>query len=176
MITNLSTILKEAYENNYAVGAFNVYNYETIKAVIETIKDRRQDAIIAFGEKYLENMELKEVVNLIRTMTTNITSKVAIHLDHCKDINIIKKAIDAGFTSVMYDGSFLPFEENVKNTKIVVVMAHEVGVSVEAELGSLKLGDHSNEDQAEEIYTDPNQAEEFVRRTGVDCLAVSIGT
>ncbi len=176
MITNVSELLKDAYENNYAVGAFNVYNYETIKAVVEVVKERKQPAIIAFGEKYLENMELKEVVNLIRTMTTNITSKIAIHLDHCKDLNIIKKAIDAGFTSVMYDGSFLPFEENVENTKLVVKMAHEVGVSVEAELGSLKLGDHSNEDEATEIYTDPKQAEEFVSRTGVDCLAVSIGT
>lgn len=176
MITNLSTVLKEAYENNYAVGAFNVYNYETIKAVIEVIKERKQDAIIAFGEKYLENMELKEVVNLIRTMTTNLSSKVVIHLDHCKDLKVIKNAIEAGFTSVMYDGSFLPYEENVANTKIVVQMAHEVGVSVEAELGSLKLGEHSNEDEAKEIYTDPQQAEDFVRRTGVDCLAVSIGT
>jgi len=176
MIANLKDLLTTAKEQKYAIGAFNVYNYETIKGVIEAVKERKQPAIIAFGEKYLSNMELKEVVNLVRTMTVDVNSPIAIHLDHCKSIDVIKKAIAAGFTSVMYDGSELNYEENVENTKYVVELAHHSGVSVEAELGSIKLGDNSNEDDAEEIYTDPNQALDFVLRTGVDCLALSIGT
>lgn len=176
MIANLKELLYQAKENGYAVGAFNVYNYETIRGVIEAVKEKRQPAIIAFGEKYLENMELKEVVNLVRTMTVDIQTPVGIHLDHCKSIDVIKKAIAAGFTSVMYDGSELDFEENIANTKYVVDLAHQSGVSVEAELGSIKLGLSSNEDEGEEIYTDPKQAKRFVNETNVDCLAVSIGT
>jgi fructose-bisphosphate aldolase, class II len=176
MIANLKELLFHAKENKYAVGAFNVYNYETIRGVLEAVKEKRQPAIIAFGEKYLENMELKEVVNLVRTMTVDISTPVAIHLDHCKSIDIIKKAIAAGFTSVMYDGSELSYEENIQNTKYVVDIAHQSGVSVEAELGSIKLGLSSNEDEGEEIYTDPLQAKRFVHETNVDCLAVSIGT
>lgn len=176
MIVNLRPLLDHAREKQYAVGAFNVYNYETIHAVIESIKEKNAPAIIAFGEKYLPNMALKEVVNLIRTMTTEIDQKVAIHLDHCKSFSVIKKAIDAGFTSVMIDASHLPFEENVSITKKVVDYAHKYNVTVEAELGSLSLGTHTNEDSADEIYTDPLMAREFVRRTGIDCLAVSIGT
>lgn len=176
MITNLKSLLAKAREEHYAVGAFNVYNYETIKAVIEAVKETRRPAIIAFGEKYLENMQLKEVVNLVRTMAIGLDTDVAIHLDHTKNVDIIKKAIDAGFTSVMFDGSALSFEENITQTREVVQYAHQFNVSVEAELGSIQLGDHSNEDEGHEIYTDPSQARTFVLETGVDCLAVSIGT
>jgi len=176
MITNLKTLLTQAKENQVAYGAFNVYNYETIKAVIESVKETKTPAIIAFGYKYLSNMTLKEVVNLIRTMSVGVDTDIVIHLDHCNDIPTIKKAIEAGFTSVMYDGSMLPFEENLENTKEVVKYAHSFNVSVEAELGSLSLGDHSNEDEGDEIYTDPDQAKLFVETTQVDALAVSIGT
>ncbi|MDP2425942.1 MAG: class II fructose-bisphosphate aldolase [Candidatus Izemoplasmatales bacterium] len=176
MITNLKGLLEAAKNGKYAVGAFNVYNYETIKAVIEAVKETRRPAIIAFGEKYLENMALKEVVNLVRTMSIGLDSDIAIHLDHTKNVDVIKKAIDAGFTSVMFDGSALSFEENMAQTKEVVDYAHKFNVSVEAELGCIQLGDHSNEDEGNEIYTDPLQARTFVLETGVDCLAVSIGT
>jgi fructose-bisphosphate aldolase class II len=176
MITNLNKVLVKAKTGKYAVGAFNVYNYETIKAVIIAVKETKKPAIIAFGEKYLENMNLKEVVNLVRTMTIGIDEDIVIHLDHTKSIETIKKAIDAGFTSVMYDGSHLPISENTANSKIVADYAHAHGVSVEAELGSIKLGGHSNEDEGNEIYTDPKQAKQFVLETGIDALAVSIGT
>lgn len=176
MITNLKELLTNAKESRYAVGAFNVYNYETIRAVIEAIQEEKTPAIIAFGEKYLANMNLKEVANLIKTMSTSSDVKVGIHLDHCKSFDVIKKAIDAGFTSVMFDGSELPYEDNVRMTKEVVDYAHRYNVSVEAELGVLSLGDHSNEDEGVEIYTDPSQAKDFVLRTGVDALAISIGT
>ena len=176
MIVNLRTILEDARKYKYAIGSFNVYNYETIKGVIEAIKETKTPGIIAFGEKYLENMELREVVNLIRTMCVNLDQEIAIHLDHCKSFDIIKKAIEAGFTSVMIDGSHLSFEENVRITKEVVDYAHNLNVSVEAELGSISLGENSNEDEGEEIYTDPLQAREFINSTNVDALAISIGT
>ena len=176
MITNLRSLLASAKAGKYAVGAFNVYNYETIKAVIEAVKETRRPAIIAFGEKYLENMALKEVVNIVRTMAIGLDTDIAIHLDHTKNVDIIKKAIDAGFTSVMFDGSSYSFEENLQMTKEVVRYAHQFNVTVEAELGSIQLGDHSNEEEGTEIYTDPLQARTFVLETDVDCLAVSIGT
>lgn len=176
MVNNLKDALKKAQENKYALGSFNVYNYETIKGVFNSIEKARTDGIIAFGAKYLSNMTVKEVSNLIRTVSNSYTKDIIIHLDHCGDFKIIKEAIDAGFTSVMFDGSHLPYEENVAATKEVCDYAHNRGVSVEAELGCIALGDHSNEDSAEEKYTDPVQAKDFVERTGVDCLAVSIGT
>ncbi len=176
MVTNLKKVLEDAKEKKQAIGSFNVYNYETIRGVIEAVKELHVPVIIAFGEKYLVNMDLKEVVNLIRTMTVDIETPVVIHLDHCKSVDTIKKAIDTGFTSVMIDGSSLPFEENIKITSEVVSYAHLNNVSVEAELGCLSLGNHSNEDAGQTIYTDPEQAKEFVLKTNVDALAVSIGT
>lgn len=176
MVNNLKDALQKAQDNKYALGSFNIYNYETIKGVYNSIEAAQTDGIIAFGAKYLSNMTLKEVSNLIRTVSSRYPKDIIIHLDHCSDFTIIKEAVDAGFTSVMFDGSHLPYEENVKATKEVCDYAHNRGVSVEAELGCIALGDHSNEDSAEEKYTDPLQAKDFVKRTGVDCLAVSIGT
>ncbi|MGS0972833.1 MAG: class II fructose-bisphosphate aldolase [Candidatus Izemoplasmataceae bacterium] len=176
MINNLTNMLKKASEKKFALGSFNVYNYETIKGVFNAIKETSSDGIIAFGAKYTSNMELNEVANLIRTISTKYNKDIAIHLDHCADVKLIKEAIEAGFTSVMYDGSHLPFEENMKQTKEVCEYAHARGVTVEAELGSIALGGDSNEDHHEEKYTDPVQAARFVKETGVDCLAISIGT
>lgn len=176
MVNNLKALLKKAQDEKYALGSFNIYNYETIKGVFNAIKKAGVDGIIAFGAKYTSNMELNEVANLIRTVTAGYGKDIAIHLDHCSDFKLIKEAIDAGFTSVMIDGSALPYEENVALTKEVCDYAHKRSVSVEAELGSIALGEHSNEDHQEEKYTDPEKAKDFVDRTGVDCLAVSIGT
>lgn len=176
MINNLHDMLLKAKHEKIALGSFNVYNYETIKGVFNAIKETSTDGIIAFGAKYISNMELNEVANLIRTVSAKYPKDIAIHLDHCNDVKLIKEAIEAGFTSVMYDGSHLPFEENMKMTKEVCDYAHARGVTVEAELGSIALGGDSNEDHQEEKYTDPVQASRFVLETGVDCLAVSIGT
>ena len=178
MLVNLKTILEGTRKDARAVGSFNIYSYETIHGVAAAVKKSGKDAIISFGASYLVNMSLKTVVAIVKEVAEELEQNVALHLDHCTDINIIKNAIDAGFTSVMYDGSSLPFEENVKNTKLVCDMAHEKNVSVEAELGSLALGEYSNETDIDhgQAYTDPSNAKEFVERTGVDALAVSIGT
>lgn len=178
MLVNMKQILLNANLGKYAVGSFNVYSYETIKGVLEAIKQQNSPAIIAFGEKYLKNMDFESVYNLVETLSKNIEVPFALHLDHCSNLGIVYKAIRAGFTSVMYDGSLLPYEENIINTLKVVEVAHSCNVSVEAELGSLATGLDSHEGRLddEEIYTNPLQAQEFVKKTGVDALAVSIGT
>ena len=189
MITNFNDMLKDAYKGHYAIGSFNAYGYETIRGIIDAgVRTGCTDMIVAFGAKYLTNMSLDEAVAITKAAAQSAEAaaaaaggkplRVCLHLDHCKNIDIIGHAIDAGFGSVMYDGSALPFEENLKNTKLVCDMAHIRGVSVEAELGSLAAGASSHEGEAtdREVYTDPEAAAEFIAGTGVDALAVSIGT
>lgn len=176
MMVNLQSLLPDARRGKYAVGSFNVYNYETIRGVIEAGKQLGYPTIVAFGANYLTNMELDEVACLVKSISEKADIPIVLHLDHCKSFDHIVQAIRAGFTSVMYDGSNLPFGENLNKTAEIVTIAHAAGVSVEAELGSLGSGDFSNEEAAEEIYTDPIQAYAFASATNVDALAVSIGT
>ncbi len=176
MLVNLKTMLSNI--DKKAVGSFNIYSYETIHGVCKAVESTKKPAIISFGASYLKNMSFSTVKYIVDEATKNIDVDVALHLDHCGDMDIIKAAIDAGFTSVMYDGSALPFDDNVKNSRAIANMAHSKGVSVEAELGSLALGEYSNETDIDhgQAYTDPENAAEFVNMTGVDALAVSIGT
>lgn len=178
MLVNMKEILDDARNSKYAIGSFNVYNYETIKGVLESVQECKFPAIISFGEKYLKNMHFESVCNLVNALIKDIETPVVLHLDHCNNLDNIYKAIKAGFTSVMYDGSSLSYEENVSNTAKVVEIAHLFNVSVEAELGSLAAGIDSHEGSLKdkEIYTDPLMAKDFVERTKVDALAVSIGT
>ena len=176
MLVNLVSMLGEAQKGNFAIGSFNIYSYETIRGVMNAAVELNKPAIVAFGANYLKNMDLGSVHDIVVNLSKSCSNPVALHLDHCKSIDTIREALAAGFTSIMYDGSALPYEENVKNTAEVVRMAHAAGASVEAELGSIKAGQDTNEEDAAEIYTDPAVARDFVERTGVDCLAVSIGT
>ena len=176
MIVNLKEILKYAESNNSAIASFSCYNYETVKGAIKKAEELKIPIIIALAESNISIIELTEFVLLVKSIDGNSKNKIVIHLDHCKSLDNIKKAIDAGFTSVMYDGSYLDFKSNIKNTKEVVNIAHSKNVSVEAELGSLELGNFSNEENAKSIYTDPIEASCFVKETNVDALAVSIGT
>lgn len=172
-------MLGEAYEKGYAVGSFNVYNYETMRGVCDAaLESGTNSVIVAFGAKYLENMSLGEAAALARALSEERSLKLCLHLDHCKSLETIYAALRAGFGSVMYDGSELPFEQNAANTARVCEAAHACGVSVEAELGSLAAGEQSHEGEKtdREIYTDPAAAAEFIEKTGVDALAVSVGT
>ena len=175
-MTNLATVLNEARTGKYAVGSFNVYNYERVRGVIESGQEMNLPAIVDFGENYLVNMAVDEMAGLVRTMASKVDVPIVLHLDHCKSFDHIVQAIRAGFTSVMFDGSHLPYEENIRQTAEIVKIAHAVGVSVEAELGALAKGEFSNEEDAQQIYTNPKEAKRFVDETGVDALAVSIGT
>lgn len=178
MLTNITPLLAAAQADRQAVGSFNVYSYETIRGVLEAGAGTGRPVILAFGERYLANMEFDTVVSICTSVASRLDVEYAIHLDHCKQLDNVYRAMHAGFTSVMYDGSALPFAENVANTAAVVKVAHALGVSVEAELGSLASGANSqeSEDNDQQVYTDPAEAAEFVARTGTDALAVSIGT
>lgn len=179
MLTNFEAMLGDAYKNGYAVGSFNAYNYETIRGIIEAATEfGSKSVIVAFGFKYLDNMDLDDVVAVTKTLTDRSGLDVCLHLDHTSDIPTIFRGIRAGFGSVMYDGSALPFDQNLANTKLVCEVAHACGVSVEAELGSIAAGEQSHEGSADdrEVYTSPEQARIFVQETGVDALAVSICT
>lgn len=178
MLVNLKEIIQDAYNNKYALGSFNGYNFETFKGTIDAGVEKDVPVIVAFGAKYLANMSLKTAHTMVKSIADEVAIPVCLHLDHCSDLDVINEAIDIGFGSVMYDGSMLPFEENLANTKKVCERAHAKNVSVEAELGSLAAGAESHEGSADdkEVYTDPDKAKQFVEETQVDCLAVSIGT
>ena len=178
MLINLNGPLKGAEANNRAVGAFNVYNGITIRAVIAASLNQGCPAIAAFGASYLPFISLEEVYGLTCYYSELMGQDTVLHLDHCSDLSVIESALKTGFTSVMIDGSRLPFEENLKVTKEAVRMARHTGAAVEAELGSLSAGIDSHEGEAsdQEKYTDPKQAVSFVQKSGVDALAVSIGT
>lgn len=178
MLVNLKDILNEAYVKHYAVGAFNGYNYETFKGIIDAGCETKTPVILAFGAKYLKNMSLTTAYAIAKSLGEGVETPVCLHLDHCNDLDTVLRAMRTGFGSVMYDGSALSFEENVKNTKLVCEHAHACGVSVEAELGCLAAGERSHEGSVSDIeaYTEPSLAKQFVEETQVDALAVSIGT
>lgn len=178
MLVNFNDILNEAYINHYAVGSFNGYNYETFKGIIDAGIETKTPIILAFGAKYLKNMPLEMAYSIAKSLGERIETPICLHLDHCSDMDTVFRAIRTGFGSVMYDGSSLPFEENVKNTKLVCDIAHACGASVEAELGSLAAGERSHEGSESDVeaYTEPTAAKQFVDATQVDALAISIGT
>ena len=126
-MVSFQSMLQEAYRNRTAVGSFNFYNLETLKGILQAAGQRKVPVIAAFGKKYLPNMRLEEVAALTNAMASSCEVPVCLHLDHCNDLPNIFRAIRSGFTSVMYDGSALPFEENVQNTIRVCEAAHEGG-------------------------------------------------
>ncbi|HML35232.1 class II fructose-1,6-bisphosphate aldolase [Sporomusa sphaeroides] len=170
-------MFKKAYEGQYAVGAFNVNNMEIIQGIVEAAKEEQAPLILqvsAGARKYAKHIYL---IKLVEAALEDSNLPICLHLDHGEDFEICKSCIDGGFSSVMIDGSKLPFEENIALTKKVVDYAHERGVVVEAELGRLAgIEDAVNVSAKDATYTDPDQAVEFVERTGVDSLAIAIGT
>ncbi|NLY77430.1 MAG: class II fructose-bisphosphate aldolase [Tissierellia bacterium] len=174
MLVNMNGILKDAVENNRIVAAFNVFGYEDAKAVIDAATECNAPVILMTNRDAVEYMDVRYFGRLFSEMARDAEVPVCIHLDHAKDFDIIVKAIMAGYTSVMYDGSQLPIEENIKNTKEVVKIAKPLGVSVEAEIGSVAYSDKNM--NIKSIYTEPEEAEYFAKETRVDALAVAIGT
>jgi len=170
-------MFKKAYEGQYAVGAFNVNNMEIIQGIVDAAKEEQAPLILqvsAGARKYAKHTYL---VKLVEAALEDSNLPICLHLDHGEDFEICKSCVDGGFTSVMIDGSKLPFEENVKLTKQVVDYAHEKGVVVEAELGRLAgIEDAVSVAERDATFTDPDQAVEFVERTNVDSLAIAIGT
>ena len=176
-LVTTTEMFKKAYEGGYAIGAFNVNNMEIVQGIVDAAKEEQSPLILqvsAGARKYAKHIYL---VKLVEAALEDSNLPIALHLDHGDSFEICKDCVDGGFTSVMIDASHYDFDENVKITKQVVEYAHAHGVVVEAELGRLAgVEDDVNVSDADARFTDPEQAAEFVHLTGVDSLAIAIGT
>ncbi len=176
-LVNSKELFKKAYDGGYAIGAFNVNNMEIIQGITEAAKELNAPVILqvsAGARKYANHTYL---VKLVEAAIAETGVPIVLHLDHGDSFELCKSCIDGGFTSVMIDGSHLPYEENVALTKKVVEYAHQFNVTVEGELGQLAgIEDDVNVNAEDASYTKPEQVYDFVTRTGVDSLAIAIGT
>lgn len=170
-------MFKKAYEGGYAVGAFNINNMEIIQAITEAAAEQKSPVILQVSAGARKYARHEYLMALARAAATDSGVDFALHLDHGADFDICKSCIDGGFTSVMIDGSHFSFKENIEVTKKVVEYAHARGVVVEGELGRLAgIEDDVKVSAADSSYTRPEEVEEFVTKTGVDSLAIAIGT
>lgn len=178
MIVNLKEVLKYAEENNCAVGSFNTPTLESLTAVIRASEKLNVPVIIMHAQCHEYAAPLDIIGPVMLLMAQNAKVPVCVHLDHVEDVEYVKRALELGFSSVMFDGSTMTYEDNVRNTKKVVELAKKTNASVEAEIGVLggrEAGD-SKPLTIEEMYTDPDLAKKFVDDTGIDALACSFGT
>jgi fructose-bisphosphate aldolase class II len=170
-------LLTLAKKRGYAVGAFNINNLEILQAIVSAGEAEKSPAIIAVSEGAIQYAGLPYIVSMVRIASNQSSIPLSLHLDHGKDLKIIRSCVENGFTSVMIDGSHLEFQENISMTKKVVEIARKNGVSVEGELGRLRgIEDKVSVSEREAFLTDPQAAEEFVNKTEVDALAIAIGT
>jgi len=180
-LVNTFDLLKKAQDGKYAVGAFNANNMEIVQAIVEAAELEKAPVILQASQGAIEYAGLTMIVAMVKSAAENTPVPVALHLDHGTDLLQNIKCLRAGFTSLMYDGSKLPLEQNIANTKKVVEMAHACGLAVEAEIGQIgKCGDSDEPgvaiDRARETMADPKEAEIFVRETKTDFLAAAVGT
>ncbi|MDO5345218.1 MAG: class II fructose-bisphosphate aldolase [Lachnospiraceae bacterium] len=181
MLVTLKEIMKIAEEKQIAVGAFNTPNLEALQAILGAAEELKLPVIIQFAQCHEPWIPLELIGPIMVEAAKKAAVPVCVHLDHGETLEYLQKALDLGFTGIMYDGSVLPYEENLANTKKAVAMAEKAGASVEAELGSMGrresgAGDDTGENDETKIYTDPAQAAVFVKETGIDALACSFGT
>ena len=178
MLVTTKEMFKKAMEGNYAIGAFNINDMEIIQGIVDAAKKANSPVILQASSGAIKYARMGYLMKMVEAaVEENPDIPIAIHLDHGPDFETCKMCVDAGFTSVMFDGSKYDFEENVRLTKEVVDYAHSKGVVVEAELGKLAgIEDDVNVAASDAMYTDPEQAREFVERTGCDSLAIAIGT
>lgn len=176
MYVSMKEMLLHAHENNYAVMAINCVNMEQAKAIIQSAEEENSAVIINISPRQMKAHGHGDILApMIKTMAEKVAVPVAFNLDHGANWEDINAAIQYGFSSVMIDSSSYPFEENVRRTQLVASQAHGMGLSCEAELGHVGLAKDADNDKVD-LYTNPQQAKEFVERTGCDCLAVAIGT
>lgn len=182
MLVTLKEVLEWAEKNKCAVGSFNTPNLESVMAVTGAAEELNVPVIIQHAQVHESFMPVSVIGPIMLDFAKRANVPVCVHLDHGETLDYISQALQMGFTSVMYDGSQSPFEENVINTQKTVHMARKTGASVEAEIGSMgrrETGiqkESEPEEDPEKIYTDPDQAKEFVEKTGIDALACSFGT
>ncbi len=179
MLVTLNEVLPQARERHYAVGAFDCMEDVMIRAILDAAEQEQAPVILMALEHDLKGRGMHYITGLVRAVADTYDIPIVLHLDHAENLDIIRRAIEHGFTSVMYDGSQLPFRENIRLSREVVDMAHAQNVSVEAELGFVAGKDIYGDDypgEGKSLLTEPNEVVEFIEHTGVDALAVSIGT
>ena len=177
MLVTGNEILQDAHKNGYAVGAFNINNMEIIQAIISAAEETNSPVILQASQGGIKYAGIEYIAALGKVAAKKAKVPVALHLDHGTDFEEVIKCIRHGFSSVMVDASRFPLEENIAKTKLIVDIAHSVDVSVEAELG--KIGgteDHIVVSEREATFTDPDEAVSFIKKTGVDSLAIAVGT
>ncbi len=183
-LVSMKEILKDAAEKKYAVGCYNTVNLEMARGVVEAAEEEKSPVILCHAEVHFKYTSLERIAPIMLEEAKTSKVPVAVLLDHGKSFSAVIKAMHYGFNAVMYDGSSLSYEDNLKNTAEIVKIARELNVSVEAELGHVarpkSAGADGDEDDSiiddKSLYTDPFQAEEFVLKTGVDALAIAFGT
>jgi fructose-bisphosphate aldolase class II len=173
MLTDLTTVLEYGEKHNCAIAGFNVFGYEDARAVVKAAEHLEMPVILMANKVAVAHMPVRILGGIMTGVAQTVGVPVCVHLDHSDSLENIVKGIDAGFTSVMLDASRKSYDENAAMTKAVVQAAHEVGVSVESEIGSVGYSD--SEDGVQTQYTDPETAKWFAEETGVDALAISIG-
>ena len=176
MLVNLKEILALAEEKKCAVGAFNTPNLECVNAVLSAAEKLNVPVIISHAELHEEVSPLVKIGPVMVQAAKNAKVPVCVHLDHCETLDYMQQALDIGFTGVMYDGSTLPYAENLANTKKAVAMAKNYNCGVEAELGALASREGGAANASGPVYTDPDEAVAFCKETGIDALAPSFGT
>ena len=176
MLVNLKEILALAEEKKCAVGAFNTPNLECVNAVLSAAEKLNVPVILSHAELHEEASPLVKIGPVMVQAAKSAKVPVCVHLDHCETLDYMQQALDVGFTGVMYDGSTLPYEENLANTKKAVAMAKNYNCGVEAELGALASREGGAANASGPVYTDPDEAVAFCKETGIDALAPSFGT
>lgn len=182
MLVSMKEMLEDARKNHYALPAFDVSNYDMMKAVLEACEEERSPALLMALGVDLQGRDINLLASMVQSASDYFNIPVCLHLDHATDFNLIKRAIDAGFSSVMYDGSVLDFANNAQNTAEVTKYAHGRGITVEAELGHVgnasvgSISETGTDTDPGESLTVPEEVVEFIKITDVDALAVAIGT
>ena len=175
VLVTLKEMMETAEKRKIAVGAFNTPNLESLQAVMEAAEEQKLPVIVQFAQCHEPWLPLSIIGPIMVEAARKASVPVCVHLDHGETLEYLQQALELGFTSIMYDGSVLSYEENLANTKKAVEMAMKKGASVEAELGSMGKRESGAEDETK-IYTDPELAASFVKDTGIDALACSFGT
>ena len=179
MLATLNEVMEMAEKGGYAIGAFNTPNLECLLAVIHNAEEMNVPVIISHAQLHEEIAPLEDIGPIMVYAAKEAKVPVCVHLDHGEDLDYLQRSLELGFTSIMYDGSLLSYEENVANTKKAVEMAAKFNADVEAEIGVMggrEAGASDSAQKAEDMYTDPDVAEKFVKETGIDALAASFGT
>lgn len=177
MLVTTKEMFEIAQKENFAIPAPNFYDSHSAQAYVQVAEELNMPLILCFAEAHLDFLSLKEAAAIGKIIAEESSVPVALHLDHGMTINTIKEAVDLGFTSVMIDASSESFKVNVERTREIIEYAHDKGVVVEAEIGHVGSGDnYENHEHTDSLYTTPEEAAEFINLTGVDSLAISIGT